>query len=442
MITYVISGTLKKMRRERKDHTTSYPPISEGDLKKLYSSGVLTPATPIGLQRLVFFSLQYFFCRRGREGNRDLKKDSFVVERDDVGAEYIGMSHNEHQKNHPGNLNEDYNTRKRLYAVGGPMCPVRAFKTYITKLHPACECLYQRPTRVERYTDRQWYDNAPVGHNTLGNMMKEMSSDAVLSRSYTNHSIRATTIVGLNDAGVGDRIICSLSGHRNQSSIQSYCKDASAKQKREMSTILTSRLGSTSTTSMTNSKPHTVSKPPDEQPDRQDQRYRQPPTQAQDQQSRTPRRSLIPVRKSTSAFVKSRPNQTPDQQQHQKTTKVPAAQQYRKPAIQAPDQQSRTPRSLTPAVRQTTTSALVPFRSNQTPDDQQQYSRRTEISDPQYRQPSIQAPDQQSRTPRSVIPARPTTAAASVPSIPFPPQHQPFFSNCTFGEIHYHFGPM
>ena len=157
--------------------------------------------------------------------------------------------------------------------------------------------------------------------------------------------------------------------------------------------------------------------------------------------NQTPRRSLIPVRKTTSAFVQSRPNQTPDQQQHRKTTKVPA-QQYRKPPIQAPDQQSRTPRSLTPAVRQTTTSALVQFRPNQTPDDQQQYSRTTEISDPQYRQPSIQAPDQQSRTPRSVIPARPTTAAASVPSIPFPPQHQPFFSNCTFGEIHYHFGPM
>ena len=92
-------------------------------------------------------------------------------------------------------------------------------------------------------------------------MMKAMSTEAGLSKVYTNHSIRATAIVALNKAGVQDRIICSLSGHRNTQSLKSYCSDASTGQKREMTQILSDH--GKACKAVKSKKPcHTVSAPP------------------------------------------------------------------------------------------------------------------------------------------------------------------------------------
>ena len=129
---------------------------------------------------------------------------------------------------------------KKLYATGDNQCPVRAFKFYVSKLHPSCPWLYQQPKKITPSTSDSifWYNNAPLGHNTIGNMMREFSKSAALSKQFTNHSIRATAIRALNNAGTLDRIICSLSGHRNINSIRSYCRDASEQQKRDTSDAL------------------------------------------------------------------------------------------------------------------------------------------------------------------------------------------------------------
>ncbi|XP_072029996.1 uncharacterized protein [Amphiura filiformis] len=220
------------MKRDGKDTSKHYPPITTEDLSKMFDTKVLSMNNPQSLQRLVFFQCQYFFCRRGREGLRDLKRDSFAIKQDASGKEYITMTFNEHQKNHPGTLNETYQMNKRVYETGEDNCPVRAFKLYLSKLHPSCEWFYQRPKRLA--SGAIWYDNIPVGHNTIGNMMTNISKAANLSQIYTNHSIRAAAITVLNNAGFSDRTICSLSGHRNSSSLKSYCSDASDGQKRNM----------------------------------------------------------------------------------------------------------------------------------------------------------------------------------------------------------------
>ena len=52
--------------------------------------------------------------------------------------------------------------------------------------------------------------------------MKRLSLEAKLSKSYTNHCLRATTMVHLKEAGVDDRRICEISGHRNVTSLAPY----------------------------------------------------------------------------------------------------------------------------------------------------------------------------------------------------------------------------
>ena len=238
--------------------SVGHPEISEEDLVTLFESDVLTTKDPTSLQRLVFFQVQYLFCRRGREGLRQLKKDSFAIRVDASGREFIAPTANEHEKNHPGTLGTSYQQmRQKVYATGEEQCPVKAFKLYLSKLHPLCPWFYQQPKKNIYPTSTLWYNKIPLGHNTIGNMMKEISAAANLSQIYTNHSIRATAIRVLNNAGTSDRIICSLSGHRNVNSIMSYCRDASDKQKREMSSALSSSCHRRPVP-----VPHTASAPP------------------------------------------------------------------------------------------------------------------------------------------------------------------------------------
>ena len=236
-------GNLKRNKRQGCDTTKEYPVISEGDLEQLYSSGVFNTETPDGLQKLVWFSIQFKFCRRGREGQRSLKKEDFVFKVDDVGREYAELKYNDAQKNHQGDSRKKQQS-PRMYGTEDEGCPLEALKLYINKLNPKCSAFYQQP-RKQKWTvaDSVWYNNIPLGINTLGQMMRRISEGAGLSTTYTNHSIRATVCTILNDdGGYSDRVICSLTGHRNPQSLKNYCK-ASSKQKRSMSDVLQGSMG-------------------------------------------------------------------------------------------------------------------------------------------------------------------------------------------------------
>ena len=70
------------------------------------------------------------------------------------------------------------------------------------------------------------FDNMAVGERTLAEKMKHISKEAELLRVYTNHSIRATPITALETCGCEARHIIADhdSGHKSESSIQSYYK--------------------------------------------------------------------------------------------------------------------------------------------------------------------------------------------------------------------------
>lgn len=66
---------------------------------------------------------------------------------------------------------------------------------YLTKLPPYAfdkDVLYLRPKRATpQNPSMPWYDNVPVGKNTLQSMVKDMCAKAEIY-GKTNHSLRAT----------------------------------------------------------------------------------------------------------------------------------------------------------------------------------------------------------------------------------------------------------
>ena len=96
------------------------------------------------------------------------------------------------------------------------MCPVKSFMKYKKNLNVKCNRLFQRPSRG----NTQWYDNCPLGHITIGSMMPNISVSAGLSKRYTNHSLRATSVHILDKEQFASRNIMSVTGHKSENSLK------------------------------------------------------------------------------------------------------------------------------------------------------------------------------------------------------------------------------
>jgi site-specific recombinase XerD len=111
------------------------------------------------------------------------------------------------------------------YFTGNLNCPVRAFIKYFSRLNPERTDFWQRPRPAGKVedSDEVWYENSPVGKNSLGNLIAKISEKCDLSKRSTNHCIRSTCITILDEGGIETRHIIGLSGHKSENSVKSYC---------------------------------------------------------------------------------------------------------------------------------------------------------------------------------------------------------------------------
>ena len=75
----MLNAQLVNLKRLGKENVKHKPAIEQEDLAKLKSSKVMALTNPLSLLRNVWFHVVLFFCRRGREGQRNLKKSSLKL---------------------------------------------------------------------------------------------------------------------------------------------------------------------------------------------------------------------------------------------------------------------------------------------------------------------------------------------------------------------------
>ncbi|XP_067041361.1 uncharacterized protein [Acropora muricata] len=173
--------------------------IGPDDLKKLYLSDVVSPFSADGLQRKVFFDLlMYLPGKRNRSNVREQTRDTYLIGYDSsTGLKYIYPN-----PSHCENVFAEGKCPRMNEKPGNPRCPVSSFLKYLSKLNPMNLYLWQRPKASFKHhaceDDPVWYENAAVGHNSLGEMMTNMSKLARLSRIYTNNCIRGTYVAILD----------------------------------------------------------------------------------------------------------------------------------------------------------------------------------------------------------------------------------------------------
>ena len=93
--------------------------------------------------------------------------------------------------------------------------------------------------------DDVWYQNQVRGVSKLGTLMQNLSKRCNLSRVYTNHSIRATSVTILDEGNFSSRLIMKISGHRSENSLKSYSHRVKDTKKVELSHALGKALGCT-----------------------------------------------------------------------------------------------------------------------------------------------------------------------------------------------------
>ena len=130
-------------------------------MRKLQESGIFNIDEPIGLLYGAWLYITLHFCRRGREVQRELRPDSFVVMHDDRNHPYLTMTHVKVSKSHQGGVKEDdtFESEARLYESNDHN-GFALVKKYLDKIHKDLPVLYQYPRKTATETDRIWYERS------------------------------------------------------------------------------------------------------------------------------------------------------------------------------------------------------------------------------------------------------------------------------------------
>ena len=250
-----LNSYLKQLVNEGKIAGTVHKnPLTSEIIQKLYDAGELADADadtrdPRALLQTAWFG------KRGRENQSSLKKLMLCLVTAANGEEFFELNRNAPgavlaSKNHTGGLDgsEDPSDGKIFPQASSRRCPVEVLKAYLSHLNPNSDALFQKPkdlgsTKFNPAKEKIWYESERrLGHNTLENLLRKMTERAGVEPYLTNHSLRVTTVTVLCGKNVETRQIKAITGHKSDTSIESYCERPTLNQFKQMSAALTSSI--------------------------------------------------------------------------------------------------------------------------------------------------------------------------------------------------------
>ena len=164
------------------------------------------------------------------------------------------IMYNEATKKSQGDESRELNHKPIILSQpGDPRCPVNSFKLYLSKIAGnKIEDFLQTPNSNFRNTNDKWFKNSPVGINTIGSFMSEISKRAGLSFRYMNLCIGCTTASAMKRCGYNLSDIAHVTGHKNIESLKYYLEKPTMQDKENYSSDLFKYAGTDNTNNTTN----------------------------------------------------------------------------------------------------------------------------------------------------------------------------------------------
>ena len=112
--------------------------------------------------------------------------------------------------------------------------PGLVMEMYLSFLNPKCELLFQRPRwaskafLLDEPETTVLYETTKIGVNMVGQMLRSLTELLSIEKKYTNHSMRATSIM----------LVIKLTGHKDERSLNNYDHTNSVSNKADMAAVL------------------------------------------------------------------------------------------------------------------------------------------------------------------------------------------------------------
>lgn len=219
-------ATRKRLQKDPTKQKCSSASLSLIDLTKIIK--IWDENTPHGLQRKMYHIIAVELAWRGGEATNCLI-DYFNIEKNNDGTLTNRIEYNPiFSKTCQGGSKSCTNSKWLVpNVVNKDACPVRLFNKLISKRgkNITSNRLFLRPNRFWKTENDTWFDNIPVGKNTINGWTKSSAQVIGLdtkNKKITNHSNRSTAVSQLAKKGVPEQQLIKITGHNNSTSIKPY----------------------------------------------------------------------------------------------------------------------------------------------------------------------------------------------------------------------------
>ena len=200
--------------------------VTPAEEDQLWDSGSIGIFSPKVLLRCVFYYVGKCFCLRGGQELRELKPSQFVRGYNPDSYTYVENG----SKNHKGTFGNSKESNKVVTILATeanqpPKCVVYLLDCYFRRLPKPpenMEFFFAKPLeKLPSDTRAPWFHSVPIGKNTLGGLLAEICKEAGIEKK-TNHSLRATGATAMFAAGVPEKMIKEVTGHKSSKALEIY----------------------------------------------------------------------------------------------------------------------------------------------------------------------------------------------------------------------------
>ena len=215
-------------------------PLTSEEESSLWLKGQLGDFNGKVLTNVNFKNLTEQLGFRGRQEHYDAYVEDFVIRQQEDGSEVVEFREGPTKTRSGGLTISRRTTPQAMYSTdGGKTDPVRLFKLWLSKRPDGMKDkgpLYLSVINRPKSNDI-WYTKIRMGENTIGNIMKSMASCLKTNKKLTNHSMRKTLVSKLKKSGQPRNVICEITGHARESSLDDY-DEIDENQRKELSHII------------------------------------------------------------------------------------------------------------------------------------------------------------------------------------------------------------
>ena len=173
---------------------------------------------------------------RGHQEHHNAYVEDLVIRQQEDGTEVVEFREGPTKTRSGGLSIRRRTTPQVMYSTNdGKTDPVRLHKLWFKGMKetgPLYVSVINRPQSPD-----VWCTKIRMGQNTIGNIMKSMASCLKTNKKLTNHSMRKTLVSKLKNSGQPRNVICEITGHARECSLDDY-DEINKNQRKELSHII------------------------------------------------------------------------------------------------------------------------------------------------------------------------------------------------------------